>query len=131
MESELYQEQILDRYHHPRFRGQVLEPTHVAEGANLSCGDELKITARVEKGRFADLKFESRACAICTASTDLLLEKMLNQPVTDVEKLEGTDMQKLIGLPLSPIRLKCALLPLSALKNLERASGPAAPPAQD
>lgn len=126
MDADLYQEQILDRYRTPRHEGEIKHATVAAEGANRSCGDELTIWLRVVNGRIAEASFRARACAVCTASTDLLLDRIIGQRSSIISELTADDIQKLIGLPLSPMRLKCALLPLQTLKAQETTSGTSA-----
>lgn len=114
---DLYQQQILDRYKNPQHAGSVDEPTHTAEGANHSCGDEISWHLKVDQqGRVAELKHITRACAVCTASADLLAETFLNQPDTTILQTDAEAVKELLGIPLSPTRLKCALLPLETLK---------------
>jgi nitrogen fixation NifU-like protein len=119
--NELYQAQILDRSKEPRYRGVLDNPTHRAEGANLSCGDEISWEALVSDGKLTQLKHHGRACAICTASADLLAEIFEGKQLSEIQTYTTEQVQEMIGIPLSPIRLKCALLPLEALKNLEQA----------
>jgi nitrogen fixation NifU-like protein len=116
MDANLYQEQILDRYHHPRHQG-IIEDAAKHEGANRTCGDEITIYLRTDAGVITDLRFESRACAICTASADLLADRLISQPETEIAQITPKEVQKMLGIPLSPIRLKCALLPLETLKT--------------
>lgn len=120
--SDLYQSQILDRARHPHYQGEVADATHFAEGANLSCGDELTWQARVENDIIITIHHQTRACAVCTASADLLAEQLENKPLNDIQNWTTEKVQELLGIPLSPIRLKCALLPLEALKQLKTSS---------
>lgn len=116
MDNELYQEQILDRYHQPRHHGSLQHPTKKLEGANRTCGDELTMYVQLAGDTIKEIRFESRACAVCTASADLLIDRLIGQPVALLDELDAADIQNMLGLPLSPIRLKCALLPLETLK---------------
>lgn len=117
MDNELYQEQILDRYHQPRHRGSLEHATWRLEGANRTCGDELVMHVQRSGDSIKVIKFESRACAICTASADLLIDQLIGQPLATIDQMTAADIQQMLGLPLSPIRLKCALLPLETLKS--------------
>ncbi len=116
MESDLYQAEILDRYHHPRHAGEPEKYSRKLEGANRSCGDEICFFLTESNGIVNELQFTSRACAICTASADLLADRLIGQPIQSIGQISTDDVKKMIGLTLSPIRLKCALLPLETLK---------------
>jgi len=118
---DLYQQQIIDRSQHPQFSGAVVNATHKATGANLSCGDEISFEARIENDIIQDIKHQSRACAVCTASADLLAEHLTGQPITSIQETKKEGITTMLAIPLSPVRLKCALLPLETLKTLEEA----------
>ncbi len=118
---DIYQNQIISRSQRPEFGGTLEQPTHIAEGANLSCGDEVRWELQILDGRIADIKHQCRACAICTSSADLLAERLHHQPKEVLDQLRAGDVQAMMGIPLSPIRLKCALLPLETLRSLKEA----------
>lgn len=115
---DLYQQQIIDRYKHPQFAGPLAGATHTAEGANLSCGDEIRLELIMDGDIVQQIRHTSRACAVCSASADLLAEALINQKIGAVEPEAHLET---LHIPLSPIRRKCALLPLETLKNLEQA----------
>lgn len=119
MSDSLYRAQLLDHYEHPHHYGTINNATHRAEGANLSCGDEMSITATVTDGIITDAAFTARACVVCTASASLLMDEIIGTSLTDIAALQTKDVTDAIGIDLSPVRLKCALLPLETLKNLE------------
>ncbi len=115
---DLYREQILDRSQNPRFQGSIENATHFADGENRSCGDEVHIEVIITDGSFSKICHTTRACAVCSATTDLLAEEFEGKPVASLHTFGVEQVTELLGIPLSPIRLKCALLPLETLKNL-------------
>lgn len=120
MSDSIYRANLLDHYEHPRHYGSLDHPTHRAEGANLSCGDEIVITTTIDKnGIITDVAFTARACVVCTASSSLLLESAVGKPLKEVLATTTDEIVTNVGIELSPVRLKCALLPLETLKNLE------------
>jgi nitrogen fixation NifU-like protein len=125
MSDDLYREVILDHYKNPRGYGS-LEPCDArAEGQNPLCGDEVAITVRFDGGsRIEDVAFEGRGCAISQAATSMLMEMVEGRTAEEVAALTKDDLLEEIHVPLSPIRLKCALLGLGVLKvALHRAKG--------
>lgn len=114
---DIYQHQIISRSQRPEFGGKLESPSHKAVGSNLSCGDEVSWELLVTEGVITDIKHQCRACAVCTASADLLAESLKSQPVATIEHTTSQAIENLLGIPLSPIRLKCALLPLEVLTN--------------
>ena len=124
--EQMYREVILDHYKNPRGHG-VLDPNDVvAEGQNPLCGDEVTISVRfaADGEKIDDVGFEGRGCAISQAATSMLTEMVKGRTATEVATLPKEELLEEIGIPLTPIRLKCAILGLGVLKvALHRAKG--------
>ena len=124
--DQLYREVILDHYKNPRGHGELDAPDAHAEGQNPLCGDEVSIyVAFGEDGETIDeVKFSGRGCAISQAATSMLTEMVAGRKAGDVAALNKDELLEEIGIPLTPIRLKCAILGLGVLKvALHRAKG--------
>ena len=122
----MYREVILDHYKNPRGHGLLEDPDAQAEGQNPLCGDEVSIyVAFGEDGDTIDeVKFSGRGCAISQAATSMLIEMVAGRSATEVATLPKDALLEEIGIPLTPVRLKCALLGLSTLKlALHKAKG--------
>ena len=63
-----------------------------------------------------DAKFNGQGCAISISAADLLLDSIIGKPVEELKTLSKKDILDLLGIDLSPVRLKCALLSLKILK---------------
>lgn len=114
---EMYQEQILDHYKHPRNKGPLPDATKNARDTNPLCGDEVVLHLKVDgSDRIADVRFEGQGCAISQASASLLTTIVRGLSVSDAEALDRDAILKKLGIPLSAVRLKCALLSLHVLK---------------
>lgn len=120
--DNIYRENILDHYKNPRNFGH-LQNYHVKSEAGIpSCGDkigmEVKLKVKSEKYKVVeDVRFHGEGCAISTASASILTEFVKNKSVEDVKNLSVTDILKLLGITLTPTRLKCALLSLEVLQK--------------
>ena len=122
--DSLYREVILDHYKNPRGHGVIAEPDAEAEGQNPLCGDEVSIAVEFEGDTIADVKFQGRGCAISQAATSMLTEMVKGRRATEVASLPRDELLDEVGIPLTPIRLKCALLGLGVLKvALHKAKG--------
>ena len=124
--DQLYREVILDHYKNPRGHGLLEHPDAEAEGQNPLCGDEVSIyVAFGEDGdTINEVKFSGRGCAISQAATSMLTELVQGRSAQEVATLEREELLDEIGIPLTPVRLKCALLGLSTLKlALHKAKG--------
>ncbi|MCY7304138.1 MAG: iron-sulfur cluster assembly scaffold protein [Thermoleophilia bacterium] len=97
--EQLYREVILDHYKSPRSHG-LLEPCDAfAEGQNPLCGDEIAIS--------------------------MLTEMIRGRDVHGLAAMPKEELLEEVGIPLTPVRLKCALLGLGVLKvALHRAGTP-------
>lgn len=114
--DELYRENILDHYKHPRDRGVLEHPDISYEDANPLCGDQLRIDIAVEDGKIAQIRHSGHGCSISQAAASMLCERMEGRPLEEVKRLTRDDVLEMLGIELGPVRLKCALLALKTLK---------------
>jgi nitrogen fixation NifU-like protein len=124
--EDMYREVILDHYKNPRNYGSLEEPHAHAEGQNPLCGDEVAISVRFgsDGETIEDVRFEGRGCAISQAATSMLTDLVKGRKASDVATLPKEELLEEVGIQLTPIRLKCAILGLGVLKvALHRAKG--------
>ncbi|HEY6866790.1 MAG TPA: SUF system NifU family Fe-S cluster assembly protein [Candidatus Eisenbacteria bacterium] len=114
--DEIYRENILEHYKHPRHHGTLESPDITYEDANPLCGDHLRMDLRVKNGRVEDVRFSGHGCSISQASASMLCERIAGQPLEEIKKLTREDVLEMLGIELGPVRLKCALLALKTLK---------------
>jgi nitrogen fixation protein NifU and related proteins len=116
--DQLYRENILDHYKHPRNYGEIEGADASAEGMNPLCGDEVTITVAFgdDGDTIEDVKFSGRGCAISQSATSMLTELIKGRKASEVAALPKEDLLEEVGVPLTPVRLKCAILGLSTLK---------------
>lgn len=117
MSYEMYQEQILDHYKSPRNFGKIEDADVHARDSNPLCGDEIDLYLKLDgQNRVADVKFEGRGCAISQASASMLTQALKGKSMEEVEKIDREFILNKLGIPLSAVRLKCALLSVHILK---------------
>jgi nitrogen fixation protein NifU and related proteins len=124
--EQMYREVILDHYKSPRGHGLIEDADAQAEGQNPLCGDEVTISVKfAADGETIDgVGFEGRGCAISQAATSMLTELVRGRSASEVAALPKEELLDEIGIPLTPIRLKCAILGLGVLKvALHKAKG--------
>jgi nitrogen fixation NifU-like protein len=127
--DDFYRENILDHYRNPRNSGHLETPTATAEGVNPLCGDELSVELDIDDDVVRDVRFNGRGCAISQAAASMISDVVKGKTVAEVAALGRDDVLEELGIPLTPIRLKCALLGLGVLKvALHRAKGTPLPP---
>ena len=123
--DQLYRELILDHYKNPRNHG-LLDPADAqAEGQNPLCGDEILVSVRLDDaGVIEEVGFDGRGCAISQAATSMLSDLVKGRTAADVAAMPKEELLDELGIPLTPVRLKCAILGLGVLKvALHRAKG--------
>ncbi len=115
--EDIYREIIIERYKEPENKG-VLEPNDITfEDDNPFCGDHIRIDLRLDKdNKISEAAFSGHGCAISQASADLLIDFIKGKSVEEVKGIYKQDILDLLGIELSPVRLKCALLSLKVLK---------------
>jgi nitrogen fixation NifU-like protein len=115
---DIYAENIMDHYRHPRHKGKMKSATARAEDSNPLCGDEIAIDLVVDKNNTVkDAKFSGAGCAISQASASMLLDHIIGKKIGTIKKLNKDNVCEMLGVPLTPARLKCALLSLYVLKK--------------
>lgn len=114
---EIYRENILDHYKNPRNFGRIAGATGESREENVSCGDEIGMSVRVVDGVIEEVGFEGYGCAVAMASASMLTEKVWGMSSHAVNNLAEEDVVELLGFKPTPSRMRCALLPLQALKS--------------
>jgi nitrogen fixation NifU-like protein len=115
--DDLYREIIIDHYKNPLHKGRIEKSDYTFEDENPLCGDHIQIELKVDADqKVVDAKFEGQGCAISISAADLLLDSIIGKSVEDIKRLSKKDILDLLGIELSPVRLKCALLSLKVLK---------------
>ena len=112
----VYQEELLDHYENPSNYGTLPNPDISHEEDNPLCGDRIRIDLIVEDDIITEVRFSGQGCTISQAAASMLTEEIEGKSLTEVKKLSRDDILDMIGIPLGPVRLKCALLALKVLK---------------
>lgn len=115
--GDIYREYILDLYKNPHNFGILDNPTHKSEENNPMCGDKINISLELKDGKVKDIKFDGEGCAISMASASLVTDKIKDMPAEQVKNLGSDFILQLMRIPIGPTRMKCALLPLEAIKK--------------
>ncbi|MDA2936350.1 SUF system NifU family Fe-S cluster assembly protein [Patescibacteria group bacterium AH-259-L05] len=129
--SSIYHDILLDHYKNPRNFGNLKNANKKTTISNPVCGDKINMMVLIKNNKVNDIKFKGEGCVISTASTSLLTEYVKNKPLTAFCKKAMRDKKtayivtldedfilKMLNIHIGPVRLKCALLPLEALKKL-------------
>jgi nitrogen fixation NifU-like protein len=115
--DDLYRDYILEHYRRPHNFGVIEAPTATQEGSNPLCGDRITLQLAVHDGVVERVGFTGRGCAISQASASLLTDEIKGKPVAEVESFRADDLLDLLGIDISPARLKCAMLSHETLQK--------------
>ncbi|PSP56694.1 SUF system NifU family Fe-S cluster assembly protein [Halobacteriales archaeon QS_1_67_19] len=112
MGSDMYRQQILDHYKNPRNYGELDEKTYSHAGENPMCGDEITIDVRLDddEAEIERVAFRGDGCAISQASASMLSEELQGMPLEEMLELDRDDVIDMLGVDISPMRVKCAVL---------------------
>ena len=117
MAWDMYQEVILQHYRSPRNFGPLDGATREGEESNPLCGDHITLRLKVDPSshRIEEVKFQGDGCAISVASASMLTEKLGGLTLEEANRISRDDVLGQLGIPLSPVRVKCALTGFAAL----------------
>lgn len=117
-EDEIYRENILDHYKHPRNFGAIADASFSYREFNPVCGDRVEVFVKFDRTkRVVDVRFVGAGCAISQAAASMLTDHVKGKTVREIQKMGKDDILKLLGISLGAVRLRCALLSLNALEK--------------
>jgi nitrogen fixation NifU-like protein len=110
--SDMYRQQILDHYKNPRNYGELEEATFSHTGENPMCGDTIVMDVVLDDDEetIERVAFRGDGCAISQASASMLSEELHGMTVEELAELDRDDVVDLLGVDVSPMRVKCAVL---------------------
>lgn len=110
-------QQLFDLHENPLNYGLLARTNFSHTGANLLCGDVIRIDAYINKHqRISKVKWGGRGCFLSQAAASLLTEEIKGMTLQEVQAFSELRLFSLLGVPLNTYKLKCALLPLQVLQ---------------
>ena len=113
----MYRDYILDHYKNPRNSGDLPGATNSYHDTNPLCGDEITMSLLIADDVVKDVRFQGKGCAISQASASILTEEIKGKTLGEVRAIDRQHILENLGIPISPARIKCALLGLKTLKG--------------
>ena len=134
--DELYDIRVLDHSRDPRHAERIDAPEAEGNAVNPFCGDEAHVQLTLDGDRVAGIGVQSVGCSINRASASMLSEAVSGMSRHEAIKVDGRFRRLMQGEALSadesdslgelraldavrafPVRIKCALLPWTALEE--------------
>ncbi|MDP6548330.1 MAG: SUF system NifU family Fe-S cluster assembly protein [Candidatus Woesearchaeota archaeon] len=113
----IYKENILDHYKHPHNKGTIEDANIKHTENNPLCGDIISVNLKVNGSKVKDIKFTGTGCAISQAAASMLIEEIKGKTLEEIKNLKTEDIVNMLGIEIGPVRTKCAVLSLVAVKQ--------------
>ena len=114
---DLYAEEILDHYKHPRHYGHLDDADDGLPRSEPALRRRDQLELKIEDGKVADVAYTGHGCAMSRAAASMMSEEIIGKSLEELRGWNKESILDLLGIEVGPVRLKCALLPLKALKS--------------
>lgn len=113
----MYSEKVMEHFQNPRNVGEVENPNGVGEVGNVTCGDIMRITIKVNANEeIEDIKFKTFGCGAAIATSSITTEMAKGKTVSEAMEITNKDVaEELGGLPKN--KLHCSNLAADALRK--------------
>lgn len=123
---DIYQEEVMDHYEHPRNQGELTgEDVVTARDANASCGDIVQFYVRFHVSTstrqrvIQEVKWKGIGCAITTAAASKLSEYLQGRTLQELREMSDDQLLKqAVGFEVNPGRMKCLTLPVKVVRKI-------------
>jgi len=116
-QQRIYSEVLLDHFRNPRNYGSLPSPDVAYEEVNPLCGDRIRIELEINDNRIVAARFVGDGCAISVAAASILTELILGDDIEQGAVISSEKLLSSLKSDIKPSRMKCALLPLEALRS--------------
>ena len=111
-----YTDKVMDHFLNPRNVGTIENPDAEAEVGNMTCGDALKITIRLDdEKRISDIKFQTFGCASAIASSSVLTELVKGLTLDEAARITNRNIADALG-ELPEEKMHCSVMGMEALQ---------------
>lgn len=135
MDQNFKREIILENYSHPKNKGLIEDSSYIKVNMNNdSCIDEVDLMVKIENDIIKDIRFDGEACAICTSSTSIMINTLINKNIKEAQNIVN-NFENMINekeynkdilneaivyddIAKQPNRKKCALLSWWGIKKV-------------
>ena len=102
---------MMKHYREPKNKGFVDGKDYILNTQNnASCIDEVNLMTKISNGKIEDIRFEGEACAVCTASTSIMIETLLGKKTEEAEQIVKEFESMIDGKEFIPDKLENAVI---------------------
>ncbi|MCZ2111965.1 MAG: iron-sulfur cluster assembly scaffold protein [Dehalococcoidia bacterium] len=106
---------VIEHFEHPRNSGELDAPDGEATKSNPVCGDRMRVMIRVDSGRIAEVRWQTRGCPPAIATSSFASELVHGWTLDEVDALTRERIAEEIG-GLPKDKVHCSVLAADALK---------------
>src|SRR5260370_42552274 len=92
--SSMYPERLIEHFQNPRNVGELPPPAVTVEVSNPACGDILRLCARFENGKVAEVRYKVRGCSASIAAGSALTERMQGKTRGELQSLTAAIVER-------------------------------------
>lgn len=112
--AAMYQEALLAHHRAPHNRREMSDATASAALRNPTCGDEIRVFARVDGDALVDVSFTGRGCSVATASASMMTDAVTGLRVSEALDI-ASSLDRMLTSPGEDVALPAALAPLRSV----------------
>lgn len=110
-----YSDLVMDHFENPRNAGVIENPDGEATTSNPVCGDRMRVMLRIEAGRIAEMRWQTRGCPPAIATSSFTSELVRGWSLEQAEALTREQIAEGIGgLPRDKVH--CSVLAADAVR---------------
>ncbi len=113
---DMYADAILEHYRKPHNYGSLEKRNAEYREHNPLCGDIIEMQVLIENNKIKDVKFTGHGCAISQSASSMLTDEIKGKSLEEIKKMDKEHVLDMLGVDISPARMKCALIGIKALK---------------
>lgn len=117
MELDMYAEELIYNYEHPKNKGALEKPSAEMHEENISCGDRITVYLKIDGDTVSDVKFDGTGCVISMGTSSILTDFLKGKKVSEIEAFGKEKLLELINIDPGPVRMHCATLSLRAIRK--------------
>lgn len=114
-EVAAYSDLVMEHFQNPRNAGELAEPDGEASKANPVCGDRMRVMIRVDAGRIAEVRWQTRGCPPAIATSSFASEMVQGWTLEDVDSLTRERIADAIG-GLPGDKVHCSVIAADVLR---------------
>jgi len=115
--QNIYQQDLLDHYQHPKNFGILPKYDFISPIYNPSCGDSVTICGIIKDGILTQISFEGKGCILSIAMASKLTEFAQGKTTDTILEQNEELVEQLLKMELGIKRIQCGMLSIMALQK--------------